>query len=296
MHLRFVRWGHAIARGLMSIDSRRRWRLLSTGPADASTNMAVDEAILEACAAGDVPPTLRFYTWFPPAISLGYGQQRESVIDLARCRALGVDVVRRPTGGRAVLHEHEITYSIVIREDEPCIAAGILASYLTISQALIRGLSYLDIKAEILPLRPATCLPSGIESPACFLTPSSYEVAVGGRKIIGSAQRRVHGVILQHGSVPISLEVEKLCSLLHPPEHASPTAAVAAAYRSHMTCLQEAGGRPYEETEVITALSRGFAEVWQVELMRAHLSPEEIRNSACLRASKYGSPAWTWRR
>jgi lipoate-protein ligase A len=258
--------------------------------------MAVDEAILRACAAGAVPPTVRFYTWSPPAISLGYGQPTESAVDLARCRALGIEVVRRPTGGRAVLHEHEVTYSVIIREDEPQVAAGILASYLKISQALIRGLSYLDIKAEILPLRRPTSLASQAEAAACFLTPSSYEVAVEGRKIVGSAQRRASGVMLQHGSVPISLDIEKLCALLRPSSYGKSISAIAADYRGHMTCLQEAGGRLYEEADVITALSRGFVEVWQVELMRAHLSPEEIRNSARLRASRYGSPAWTWRR
>lgn len=280
----------------MHDNARPRWRLLETGPANAFTNMAVDEALLETCAAGDVPPTLRFYTWSPPAVSLGYGQQIEPAIDLARCRALGIDVVRRPTGGRAVLHEHEVTYSVVIREDEPRAASGVLASYLTMSQALMRGLSYLDIKAELLPLRRSPSLPSDAESPACFITPSSYEVAVGGRKVIGSAQRRLHGVILQHGSLPISLDLEKFCSLLRPLQPGSLAAMVAAEYRAHMTSLQEAGGRPYDEAEVIAALSKGFAEVWGVELIQGHLTSDESRASAHLRTTKYRSPAWTWRR
>src|SRR5688500_10847326 len=115
------------------------WRVLDTGPADAFTNMAVDEALLERHAAQALLPTLRFYAWSPAALSLGYGQPLASDIDLSCCQAMGIDVVRRTTGGRAVLHDHEVTYSVIIREDDPLAAAGILASYLTISRALIRG-------------------------------------------------------------------------------------------------------------------------------------------------------------
>ncbi len=280
----------------MSAEACSQWRFLNTGPMDGFTNMAVDEAILEACAAGDIAPTLRFYTWSPAAVSLGYAQRIEPTIDLAQCRALGIDVVRRPTGGLAVLHEHEVAYSVVIHEDDPRAAAGVLASYLTISQALIQGLSSLDITAECLPIRRPTPLPSDAEVPVCFVTPSSYEIAVEGRKIVGSAQRRVQGVILQHGSIPISLDAGKLFVLLRPLTHASSSVTAAAEYRNRMTSLEEAGGRPYDYAEVVDALSRGFADVWGVELMPGHLTREERDLSARLRATKYCSEAWTWRR
>lgn len=275
----------------MSAETPPRWRLLQTGPGDGFTNMAVDEALLDACIAGSAPPALRFYTWSPPAISIGYGQQFGSAIDLDRCRALGIDVVRRPTGGLAVLHQYDVSYSLVLREDELPAVRGILASYLTVSHALIRGLSYLGVKAELLPLRRAR-LPSEQASPLCFVTPSSYEVAVQGRKLIGSAQRRVHGVILQHGSLPLSLDLAKLCAVLPPATHGSvPGAAEAEVYRSQMTSLQEAGGRMYSDAEVIAALSRGFAEVWEVELTEGHLTAEERRASARLLRDKYHGAA-----
>ncbi|MGH8059851.1 MAG: lipoate--protein ligase family protein [Candidatus Entotheonellia bacterium] len=275
----------------MSAETPPRWRLLQTGPGDGFTNMAVDEALLDACIAGSAPPALRFYTWSPPAISIGYGQQFGSSIDLDRCRALGIDVVRRPTGGLAVLHQYDVSYSLVLREDELPAVRGILASYLTVSHALIRGLSYLGVKAELLPLRRAP-LPSEQASPLCFVTPSSYEVAVQGRKLIGSAQRRVHGVILQHGSLPLSLDLAKLCAVLPPATHGSvPGAAEAEVYRSQMTSLQEAGGRMYSDAEVIAALSRGFAEVWEVELTEGHLTAEERRASARLLRDKYHGAA-----
>src|SRR5262245_22115967 len=152
-------------------QSHPRWRLLDTGPADGFTNMAIDEAILEMHASNGGLPTLRFYTWSPPALSLGYGQPIGLDIDLTQCTALGIDVVRRPTGGRAVLHDHEITYSLVLNGDDPRVSSGVLAAYLTISQAMIRGLSYLGITAELLPLRRKVPLPSDKASLVCFATP-----------------------------------------------------------------------------------------------------------------------------
>src|ERR671923_1405961 len=120
----------------MPVQSRPRWRLLDTGPADAYTNMAVDEAILEGFAVEGGTTAVRFYSWSPPALSLGYAQSLGREIDLRRCTALGIDVVRRPTGGRAVLHDHEVTYSVVISGDEARASAGVLAAYLTIGQAM----------------------------------------------------------------------------------------------------------------------------------------------------------------
>jgi lipoate-protein ligase A len=258
--------------------------------------MAVDEALLEVYAASGGSPILRFYGWSPPALSLGYGQQIETDVNLERCRALGVDVVRRLTGGRAVLHHHEVTYSVIIREDDPLAAMGVLASYLTVSRALIRGLSHLGIAAALIPLRrPAPAPAQGI-SPVCFVSPSSYEVAVGGRKIIGSAQRRSKGVIMQHGSLPISLDREMLFTVLRSSDGMGFSPHEEETFRARMTTLQEAGGRSYDYAEVIRALGRGFAETWDIELRPSQLTAEERRLSDRLRATKYGSEAWTRQR
>jgi lipoate-protein ligase A len=277
-------------------QSRPYWRLLDTGPADGFTNMAVDEAILEVHAAKGGLSTLRFYTWSPPALSLGYGQPIEADLDLTRCEALGIDVVRRPTGGRAVLHDHEITYSVVVSADDPRVTPGVLASYLMISQALIRGLAYLGITAELLPLRRGVPLPAGRASPVCFATPSSYEVAVGGRKIIGSAQRRARGVIMQHGSIPLSWDIKKMQAIFGSLLCYDESAPREPAYHSLMTSLQEAGGRAYHYVEVVAALARGMAETWEIELIQGQLTDAERQRSAHLYATKYRSDAWTWQR
>jgi lipoyl(octanoyl) transferase len=276
----------------MSHPTRPSWRLLDTGPADGFTNMAVDEALLEIYSAQALSPTLRFYTWSPPALSLGYGQPIASDIDLACCQALGIDVVRRPTGGRAVLHGREVTYSVIIREDDPLVAAGVLASYLTISRALIRGLSYLGITAELLPLRRP--ISSATVSPVCFATPSSYEVAVAGRKIVGSAQRRAHGAIMQHGSLPLELDLDTLRRVFAASKPVLSSAAAELQYHTQMTSLQEAGGRQFTYAEAVAALSHGFADTWQVTLIADELTAEERQLSTHLRTTKYCSASWTW--
>jgi lipoate-protein ligase A len=280
----------------MSVLARPHWRLLDTGPHDGFTNMAVDEALLEVYAASGGSPLLRFYRWSPPALSLGYGQQIEADVNLERCRALGIDVVRRPTGGRAVLHDDEVTYSVVIREDDPLAAMGVLASYLMVSQALIRGLSHLGIAAALIPLRRPVRAPAQGISPVCFVSPSSYEVAVDGQKIIGSAQRRSKGVIMQHGSLPIRLDREMLFTVLRSPTGMGYSAHEEETFRARMTTLQEAGKQAYDYAEVIRALSRGFAETWDIELRPSDLTAEERRLSAHLRATKYALDAWTWQR
>jgi lipoate-protein ligase A len=276
--------------------SRPRWRLLDTGAADGFTNMAVDEALLEVSAAEGGPSTLRFYSWSPPALSLGYGQSIAGEIDFHRCTSLGIDVVRRPTGGRAVLHDHEVTYSVVIKAADPRVASGLLASYLTISRGLVRGLLYLGITAELVPIQRGALLPSDEASPVCFATLSSYEVAVAGRKIIGSAQRRVHDLIMQHGSIPLWHDLDKLRAVFSSSLPGGRSDHGEVVYQAHMTSLQEAGGRAYSYAEVVAALTRGMVEVWQVDLLPDQLTAAEKERSTHLRATKYGSDSWTWRR
>jgi lipoyl(octanoyl) transferase len=280
----------------MPDQSRPQWRLLDTGPADGFTNMAMDEAILEVYATQGGPSTVRFYTWAPPALSLGYGQPIGSDIDIAQCQALGIDVVRRPSGGRAVLHDHEVTYSLVISVDDPRVNSGVLASYLTISRALIQGLSYLGISAALLPLQRGIALPADHTSPLCFATPASYEVAVAGRKIIGSAQRRTPRVIMQHGSIPLSWDLDTMRAVFGSAPQGSRSSDGEQAYHSRMTSLQEAGGRGYSYTEVAAALTRGIAETCEVDLIPDQLTAAERQLSAHLRATKYRSDSWTWHR
>ena len=205
------------------------WRLLNTGHADGATNMAVDEAILLAVAQGKAPPTLRFYGWQPPCLSIGYNQSAGEV-DVERCRERGVDFVRRPTGGRAVLHADELTYSVVAPQDEPRVAGGVIESYRRLSQGLIAGLRALGVGAvqaeEWTPQLAAVGarassgvrqIGDGEKPAACFHVPSAYEIAVGGRKLVGSAQVRRRGCVLQHGALPLVGDVARILDFLRVP-------------------------------------------------------------------------------
>ncbi len=181
------------------------WRLLDTGSNPAAYNMALDEELLARAQAGDRVPVLRFYGWSPPAVSLGRFQDIAASVDRDACARLGFDVVRRVTGGRAVLHRHELTYSITARTDDPFFPSTVLGTYKVIAAGMVSALRSLGLPAEIVSRtgRNAVLVERAPKDPSCFSSPSWYEIVVNGRKIVGSAQRRAGGAFLQHGSLLI---------------------------------------------------------------------------------------------
>lgn len=254
--------------------------------------MALDEAILCLHALGRSPPTLRFYGWQPACLSIGYFQSA-SEVDLAACRAAGVDWVRRPTGGRAILHDAELTYSLVAHEANPLVSGSITASYRKIAAGLVEGLRLLG-----LPAQAASAGPPGRpldKTGACFDASAHYEVTVHGRKIVGSAQVRRDGALLQHGSLPLDFQPKRLLALLQFPDEAlrrSP--AVRLARRS--TSLREALGREVSFAEVAAALKEGFQRALGIGLRDGEPSQEERRLAHALRRDKYATHAWNARR
>ena len=181
--------------------TKKTWRLIKTPPAHGTWNMAVDEAVLEAVGKGTVPPTLRLYAWEPPCLSLGYAQPVADV-SLEELTSQGWEIVRRPTGGRAILHTDELTYSVIGPHDDPHLAGGILESYSNLSQALLSALHMLGIPAEAQESSSdpdASRIERGVEknkNPVCFEIPSNYEITANGKKLVGSAQaRRKEGVL-----------------------------------------------------------------------------------------------------
>ncbi|MBA3944454.1 MAG: lipoate--protein ligase family protein, partial [Herpetosiphonaceae bacterium] len=221
-------------------------------PAAGAWNMAVDQAMLELYPQQQLS-TLRLYSWAPACVSLGIAQ-RWSDVQAERCAERGIEVVRRPTGGRAILHDYEVTYSLVTRQADPLIAAPtIVAAYAQISAALVTGLQRLGIGAE-LAARPVAYT---TKSAACFDLAADYEITVGGRKLVGSAQARKQGVVLQQGTLLLHADVEALAAVLHVPEH------VTAEYLGQrLVALDEVLGREPAVEEVETALVAGFAEAW----------------------------------
>ncbi len=189
------------------------WRLLNTGSADGATNMAIDEAILTAVAEGKSPPTLRFFAWEPPCLSLGYNQAIAEV-DIARCQQAGVDIVRRPTGGRAILHTDELTYSIIAPQSEPRLVGGVVESYRRLSAGLVKGLHLLGVDVAQAGAGHAQ---DAEVSAACFDAPSAYEITARGKKLMGSAQVRRKEAVLQHGTLPLQGDITRICHYLAVP-------------------------------------------------------------------------------
>jgi lipoyl(octanoyl) transferase len=183
-----------------------QWRLILDPPLRGEKNMEKDLALMEEVAAGESLPTLRIYRWSPPAVSLGYFQDENDVVDLTACAEAGIDVVRRSTGGRAVLHDRELTYSIIVPEANPFINnGGVMDSYRAISRGLITAFNLLGIPAYLTPEKENR---SVLAPGSCFDTPSAYEIQVDGKKVVGSAQLRRKGIVLQHGSILFALPLD----------------------------------------------------------------------------------------
>ena len=287
-----------------------KWRLLRTGHNSGVWNMAVDEAIMIHVAKKVVPPTFRLYGWVPPALSLGRLQSFERDVDPDSCRSLGVDVVRRPTGGRAVLHDNEVTYSFIISEDDPLLPPDLRDSFYLATEGIVKGLALLGIEAEIQGRQGAGSLADAyrrelqgrrapdqsVQSGACFDSPSWYEVVAGSKKLVGSAQARLKGVFLQHGSVLITLGADKVCRVLR---YDDPDARDQASTQllEHATSIEAILGRSVSFREVEEAVISGMQNhISPIELVEGQLLPEELSSAKDLIAKKYGADTWTKRR
>lgn len=272
------------------------WRLIRSGHVTATRNMAIDEAMIDHVAAGG-PPTLRLYGWEPAAVSLGYFQDFDSEVDELACKSLGIDIVRRLTGGRAILHDVEVTYSLVISEAHPLIPRGITESYRVISEGLVRGLELLGLEAKMtVPERRTQGGTARLgSSPACFDAPSWYEVTVDGKKVIGSAQVRRKGVVLQHGSIPLDLDAEKLFTVLKFDNDAARERAKRLFVRN-ATSVRASLGRPVSFLDVSNGLLTGLQEVLGIGFKEDELTPWEQERAIELVATRYGTDAWNHRR
>ncbi len=277
----------------METFPRARWRLiLEAEPRSGPANMAVDEAIALACAAGEAPPTLRFYRWAPPTVSLGRHQPANE-IDMEAVARLGYDVVRRTTGGRAILHTDELTYSVAAPAHEPRMAGGVMDAYLRLSNGLLAGLHRLGVAAD----KAGGHVRAGPDvSAACFEVPSAYEITVGGRKLMGSAQSRRRGHVLQHGSLPLVGDITRLVTVLALPDGVKARLAEQLSQRA-CTLAQALGvaeDSPLVDFQhVAQALADGFGEALNLELVPGDLTPGELRRAAELIREKFANPAWT---
>ncbi|TDI13510.1 MAG: lipoate--protein ligase family protein [Acidobacteria bacterium] len=255
------------------------WRLLDDPATRGAWNMAVDDALLRSCAAGAAGfPCLRFYRWDPPALSLGYHQDVAKAADASALEGMGVDLVRRPTGGRAVLHEYELTYSVVGQCRKGLLAGPVMQTYRRISEALVEGLLRLGFPALL----------SGGERPTpresldpCFARSARCEVETGGAKVVGSVQLQQGGALLQHGSILLRFDAARL-------------ALATGGGRVEKVVGLWGPGRPRVSHEELTAaLVAGFEHCFEVKLQPAGLSPAETGEARRLEREFYGNVDWT---
>ena len=266
------------------------WRLLlEPHHRPGALNMAIDEAVLRAVAAGKAPPTLRLYGWSPPALTLGRGQPYADA-DVVALQRDGIHLVRRMTGGTAVLNRYELTYAAVVTDDEPRFAGNVAESYQGMSAGLLSALVHLGLtSAEARGRnRDVDRRVPRVRTPVCFEIPSDYEITVDGRKLVGSSQMRVRGAILQHGSLPLVGDIGDISAYLT--ERPDP-----ARIHSLTVTLRDALGRVVSWEEAAKAVVAAVSDVLDLTFVQSPLTRDERQHVETLLADKYGSPAWTTR-
>ena len=267
-----------------------QWRLLITPPARGAWNMALDEAILEHIGRGDSIPTLRLYAWEPACLSLGHAQPFADV-DVNRLQARGWEVVRRITGGRAILHTDELTYSVIAPNDEPVIAGTVLQAYNRLAQALLLAVKNLELPVQI---QEGQANDSASSNSVCFEVPSTYEITVDGKKLIGSAQARKKEGVLQHGSLPLSGNLARICEAL---VFESEPARAEASRRllARAATVESALGRAPSWETAARAFLHAFEAQLGLNIKRGQLSESESNRTDELVKEKYDHPSWTER-
>lgn len=273
------------------------WGFIDSGCCSPAFNMALDEALLDWHSAGKIPPVVRFYGWEPAALSIGYFQNVEKEIDLEAVKHHKLGFVRRPTGGRGVLHEHELTYSVIVSENHPNMPKTVTEAYRVISEGILKGFHNLGLEAyfavpKTSEERDALKNP---RSAVCFDAPSWYELVVEGRKAAGSAQTRQKGVILQHGSILLDLDEDKLFSLFkYPNERVKER--MKHAFKSKAVAINEIIPKRISLEEAKAAFHQGFSDGLNVELRPYIMTKKELDYVHQIEKERYESDDWNLKR
>jgi lipoate-protein ligase A len=251
-------------------------------PFRGSLNMAVDDYLFNSARKMN-RTFLRFYQWKKPTVSLSYGQEAARAADLDFCRANGIDLVRRMTGGKVVLHLRELTYSLASSDTET-FTPTLPDSYRLICLALIDGLSLMGLAARLAPASPPAYVRGTMP---CFAFPARGEVEIGGRKIIGSAQKRTGASFIQHGSIPLDKDETLLKAV---------TRFDAEDNGVGMSSLSEVLGRPVAFDWAASRFSQGFSMFFGVKLEPLSLDEKAWQEISGIEAERYGNRAWTLKR
>lgn len=267
------------------------WFFVDSGHCTPAFNMALDETLLNWHSTGKIPPVLRFYGWEPAGISVGFFQKVDGQIDLAGAEKHGIELVRRQTGGKAVLHDKELTYSVIVSEDHPAMPQSVKEAYLVLSKGLLEGYKELEIEAEF--AIPSSKLKK-THSAVCFEEPSWYELVIGGKKAAGSAQTRKKGVILQHGSIPLEIDEIKLFDLfLYRDEQAKERARKAFGNRAVAINNVSPSAVSFEQAKA--AFKKGFERGLGISLLPFELPPLLLKEALDLE-KKYRGEDWNYLR
>lgn len=268
------------------------WYFVDSGHCTPAVNMALDEALMNWHRQGEIPPVLRFYGWEPAGLSVGYFQRVKGKIDLEGVKKHGYQLVRRQTGGRAVLHDKELTYSVIVSEEHEAMPDSVKDAYLIISKGLLEGFRNLGIRAEF-------AVPEGkidvTGSAVCFEEPSWYELIVEGKKAAGSAQTRKKGIILQHGSIPIDVDDVKLFDMfIYKNERVKERAR--RAFGDKAVAINQLLDDKVNFDDTKKAFKKGFEEGLDIHLEPFELSEEQWNEVYRIAEERYDTDEWNFSR
>lgn len=251
--------------------------------------MAQDETIMNQVGCLLSPPTIRLYRWKPACLSVGQAQPITDV-NFTRLEQFGWDVVRRPTGGRAILHTDELTYSVIAPDKHPIMVGTLLESYQRISRALLHAMHTLNVPAISVELQNQSNLKKVVE-PVCFEVPSNFEITCHGKKLIGSAQSRRRDAVLQHGAIPLHGDVSRIVLALTATQLDEEEKA-RLRVRQRAATLEDILAKRISWEECAQAMVAGFQSIG-IHFYPGELSATETHNAAVLYQEKYNNPQWT---
>ena len=272
------------------------WNFINTGSHDPYYNMAMDEDLLNFVSRGEIDPLVRFYTWNPATLSVGYFQRLKKEIDIDKVKEKGFGLVRRQTGGRGVLHDKELTYSVIVPESHPNMPSTITEAYRVISEGLLEGFKLLGFDAYF-------AIPRSKEereklkqprSAVCFDAPSWYELVVEGRKIAGSAQTRQKGVILQHGSLLQDVDVDELFDMFIF-KNDRLKEKMKKAFVDKAVAINDISDRHISIEEMEKAFEEGFKKGLNIEFKPLSLTENQLAEVKVLE-EKYRSEEWLYKK
>ncbi len=254
-----------------------KFRLIDTGFNTPSMNMAIDEALLTSPL-----PVLRFYQWQPAGLSLGYFQDINQ-INTEFCKQNNIEIVRRPTGGNAVLHDKELTYSFIIDENQ--MPSSITESYQKISKGILKALQLLSLTPEM-----NEEVKDEAKSAVCFNDPSWYEILVNKKKLVGSAQKRINNKLLQHGAILLDINIEKYANCF-----TNCSEELIKKLKQRITAINNELKQEITYQELAKVMKKGFEESLEIDFIKDQLTKEEIQLAQTLNKEKYSRNEWNLR-